>query len=187
MLAALSMNLNKMRRSSSPENFAKFAECIDLISRASTEIRNLSYLLHPPLMDEFGLRSAVMEYVEGFESRSGLKIAVDVSRDVGRLDGNREIALFRVIQESLGNVHRHSGSLTASIRIFRSGEDLVLEIGDQGRGLSGGAEANLKSGVGVRSMKERLRPFGGDVSIESTGSGTTVRAVLPNAPASLSE
>jgi signal transduction histidine kinase len=187
VLAALGMNLNTMQLDSSSENYAKFAECINLISSASSEIRNLSYLLHPPLIDETGLRTAVEEYAHGFGKRSGLQITVGISKDIGRLEGNREIALFRVIQESLGNVHRHSGSPTASIRIFRLGQDVVLEITDQGCGLPSGSEGKLKSGVGIRSMHERLRPFGGDVSIKSTGSGTVVRAVLPHAPAIVTE
>jgi two-component system NarL family sensor kinase len=154
---------------------------LDLVTSATLEIRNLSYVLHPPLMDELGLASAIGEYASGYESRSGLEITVDVSSDLGRLQGNREIALFRIIQESLGNIHRHSGSPTANIRLFREQQQVVLEITDQGRGLERGADGRIKYGVGLTSMRERLRPFGGSLSIESSSAGTKVTAVLPQA------
>jgi signal transduction histidine kinase len=181
VLAALRMNLSGMRPNSSPENSLKFSECIELVESASAEIRNLSYLLHPPLMDELGLRAAVTEYAQGFGSRSGLKILVDVAGDVGRLDGNREIVLFRVIQESLSNVHRHSGSSSASIRIRREQQTVITEIADEGRGMERGEDGQFKSGVGLKGMEERLRPFNGTFSIESSAAGTSVRVVLPNA------
>jgi signal transduction histidine kinase len=183
VLAALNMNLVRMQAASSPENAVKFAECLKLIDSAASEIRNLSYLLHPPLMDELGLASAVKEYTSGFESRSGLKITVEVASDVGRLEGNREISLFRIVQEGLGNIHRHSGSPTASIRIFRDQEQVVLEIADQGHGLQCGEDGKIGYGVGLTSMQERLRPFNGNLSIESSSAGTKVTVVLPQAPA----
>jgi len=183
VLAALSMNLAQMQKNSSPANVSKFDECLDLVSSASSEIRNLSYLLHPPLMDEFGLDSTIAEYVEGFERRSGLKIAVEVSSDVGRLQGNREIALFRIIQECLGNIHRHSGSPTGNIRIFRQDQSVVVEVTDHGRGLTRREDGKLIYGVGLRSMQERLRPFNGSLCIESSDAGTKVKVILPQAPA----
>jgi signal transduction histidine kinase len=182
VLAALSMNLGQMRRDSSIVNAGRFAECLDLASAASTEIRNLSYLLHPPLMDESGLGSAIAEYAAGFERRSKLAVAVEITSNVGRLQGNREIALFRIMQECLGNIHRHSGSSTASIRVFREGQSVVLEVADQGRGLKRGEDGGLKYGVGLRSMQERLRPFGGSLSLESSDAGTKVTVTLPHAP-----
>jgi signal transduction histidine kinase len=181
------MNLSSMQPNSSLENSIRFSECIELIESASAEIRNLSYLLHPPMIDELGLRAAVTEYAHGFESRSGLKILVDVRGDVGRLEGNREIVLFRVIQESLSNVHRHSGSSTASIRIMREQQDVVTEIVDRGRGMERGEDGKFKSGVGLKGMEERLRPLNGTFSIESSTAGTSVRVVLPNAPNVTSE
>jgi signal transduction histidine kinase len=180
VLAALSMNLTEMQQKSAPANSIKFGECIDLVVLASSEIRNLSYLLHPPLMDELGLHAAVLEYAKGFEARSGIQTAVEVSKDVGRLEGNCEIAFFRIIQEGLGNIHRHSSSRTASIKIFSAGENVVLEVCDQGRGLPDDAEGKLRYGVGIKSMEERLRQFGGTLEIFSDGkSGTTVKAVVP--------
>ncbi len=186
-LAALGMNLAQMEGNSSPANADKFAECMQLISSASAEIRNLSYLLHPPLMDELGLGSAIEEYATGFERRSGLKITVEVSGDVGRLQGNREIALFRIIQESIGNIHKHSGSPTASIRLFRDGQSVVLEIIDQGRGIEHREGAGFKYGVGLRSMQERLRPFSGTLDIESSAAGTKLTVILPQTPAMIPE
>jgi len=128
-------------------------------------------------MDEHGLPSAVAEYVEGFVKRSGIRIQVEIPKELRRLEGNREITLFR-IQESLGNIHRHSGSATATLRIFCLDQDIVLEIRDQGRGLAAGSDKR-NTGVGIRSMQERLRQFGGTLQIESNEAGTSVRAVLP--------
>jgi signal transduction histidine kinase len=187
VLAALRMNLSAMQPNSSPENSIKYSECIELIESASAEIRNLSYLLHPPMMDELGLRAAVTAYAQGFEGRSGLKILVDVSENVGRLEGNREIVLFRVIQECLSNIHRHSGSSTACIRIMREQKDVVMEIVDQGHGLERGEDGKFRSGVGLRGMEERIRPLDGIFSIESSVAGTSVRVVLPNASSVVQE
>ena len=183
VLAALNMNLAQMQKKSSPENVARFAECLELASTASSEIRNLSYLLHPPFMDELGLGSAIAEYAAGFAGRSTLKVTVNVAADVGRLEGNREIALFRIMQESLANIHRHSGSATASIQIFRDGQNVILEVADQGRGLKRSEDGRIIYGVGLRSMQERLRPFNGSLSIESSDAGTKVKVVLPHARA----
>jgi PAS domain S-box-containing protein len=180
VLAALSMTLSQMEKDSSPANLHKFEECKDLITSAASEIRNLSYLLHPPLIDEVGLASAVAEYVQGFQKRSGLSVQFEISQKVGRLDGNREITLFRIIQESLGNIHRHSGSSTASVKIFCQEEnDIVLEIRDQGRGLQNNPGGKSNAGVGIKGMQERLRPFGGTLRINSDATGTLVQVILP--------
>jgi signal transduction histidine kinase len=178
-LAGLSMTITQMHKDASGANQRRFEECRALIATAASEIRNLSYLLHPPLMDELGLPSAIAEYVHGFVKRSGIRIQIEVSQELRRLEGNREIALFRIIQESLGNIHRHSGSATASLRIFCLDQDIVLEIRDQGRGLAAGSADKKNTGVGIRSMQERLRQFGGSLQIESNETGTSVRAVLP--------
>src|ERR1700730_7291149 len=177
VLAALSMTLSQMQKDSSPANLRKFEECQDLITSAASEIRNLSYLLHPPLIDEVGLASAVAEYVQSFQKRSGLCVQFEISQKVGRLDGNREITLFRIIQESLGNIHRHSGSSTANVKIFEN--DIVLAIRDQGRGLQNNPEGKSNAGVGIKGMQERLRPFGGTLRINSDGTGTLVQVILP--------
>jgi signal transduction histidine kinase len=179
VLAALSMTLNKMQKDSSVVNLEKFTECVEMIDSVTAEIRNLSYLLHPPLMDEVGLASAVERYAQGFAKRSGLSINVEVSPELGRLDGNREITLFRIIQEALGNIHRHSGSLTATVKIFCLERDAVLEIRDHGRGMPSNSGDEMSFGVGIISMRERLREFGGSLRIESNQEGTIVRATLP--------
>ncbi len=179
LLAAMSKKVDRMEMDSSISNLNKFQECRELIASAAAELRNLSDLMHPPLIDDLGLTAALAEYIQGFEMRSGLTVQVEISDEVGRLDGDREIALFRIIQESLRNIHRHSGSSVASINIFCLGEEVVLEIRDQGRGLrtDGGSPTTLS--LGIRSMQERLRLFGGSLTIESSASGTLVRATLP--------
>ncbi|MGC1129434.1 MAG: GAF domain-containing sensor histidine kinase [Candidatus Acidiferrales bacterium] len=179
LLAALCMTIDQMAKDASPANSERLRECRKMAAAAADEIRSLSYLLHPPLIELAGLTSTVADYVEGFAKRSGIRIGVDISQDIGRLDENREIALFRVIQESLGNIHRHSGSTVANIKIFDAGKDVVLEIRDQGCGLPAAAGETQQLGVGIRSMEERLRQFGGSLAIESNGSGTKVRAILP--------
>lgn len=179
VLAALGMNIGLMAKQASELNLPKFEECRGLIRLAASEIRNLSYLLHPPLMDEAGLVSAVKEYASGFAARSGLSIQMEIDETIGRLDSDREMALFRVIQESLGNVYRHSGSATATINLYRLDADIVLEIRDQGQGLPSETGGALKLGVGIASMQERLRQIGGTLQIESGKAGTKVMAMLP--------
>lgn len=120
----------------------------------------------------------IAEYVEGFVKRGGIRIQVEVPKELRRLEGNREIALCRIIQESLGNIHRRSGSATASLRIFCLDRDIAREIRDKGRGLAAGSDRK-NTGVGDRSMQERLRQFGGSLQLESNETGTSVRAVLP--------
>jgi PAS domain S-box-containing protein len=183
-LAALTMILNRLQRESSAAHLSAFEDCLELVNAVTADTRNLSYLLHPPLIDELGLRSAVREYAQGFQNRSGVRVHVEVSHQVGRLGEDREIALFRIIQEALGNIHRHSGSSVANIAIFCDGRNVVLEVRDQGRGLPVVYDSQTNHGVGIKSMQERLRPFSGNLEIESTNTGTTIRAVLP-APARL--
>jgi signal transduction histidine kinase len=178
-LAALAMTLAQMRPDASIANAARFEECVGLVSAASAEIRSLSYLLHPPLMDIVGLGAAVREYVSEFGKRAGTRITVDVSKDFGRLEGSREIVIFRIIQEGLANVHRHSGSATASVKLYFADQSVILEITDQGRGLDLNSEGKAKYGVGLKSMQERLRPFRGKFSLISSTQGTKLTAVLP--------
>ena len=178
-LAALGMTLAQMQPKASIENAARFAECVGLVSAASAEIRSLSYLLHPPLMDIIGLGAAVKEFVSEFGKRAGTHITVDVAKDFGRLTGNREIVIFRIIQEGLANVHRHSGSATASIKLYFAEQDAILEITDQGHGLAADSEGNVKYGVGIKSMQERLRPFRGKLELISSPQGTKLTATLP--------
>jgi len=178
-LAALSMTLAGMKPNASTANAAHVEECVGLVSAASAEIRSLSYLLHPPLMDIIGLGAAVREFVSEFGRRAGIHITVDIAKDFGRLKGNREIVIFRIIQEGVANVHRHSGSATASIKLCFVNQDVILEITDQGRGLKLDSEGKVKYGVGVKSMQERLRPFRGKLELNSSARGTKLIASLP--------
>lgn len=177
LLALLQINLSGLQRDASPQNSSKIAECIDMVASATADIRSLAYLLHPPLMDALGLSAAVKDYAEGLQQRSGLQISVDISDEIGRFEENREIALFRIIQECLGNIHRHSGSTTATIKMFRLDDNIVTEVSDHGHGFD--ATNNTRRGVGLRSMEERLRTVDGNLSIRSDSTGTTVKAVLP--------
>jgi two-component system, NarL family, sensor kinase len=142
----------------------------------------MSYLLHPPLLEEAGLVSAVKWYVEGFTTRSTVQVSLELPSELGRLPQQMEITIFRLIQESLTNIHRHSGSKTALIRLTRDDEHVHLKIADQGKGFSLYALANKersRPGVGILGMKERVRRFGGTLEFLSTGNGTTVQANLP--------
>ena len=158
-------------------------ECIPLVERAIREVRTLSYLLYPPMLEELGLPSAIRWHLEGFSKRSGIQTTCEVETGV-RLPKDAELALFRIFQESLTNVHRHSQSKTARIRFTVEADTAVLEVQDQGTGLPPelchlNTAAMSKLGVGVRGMYERIRQLGGDLSITSNAEGTTVRASLP--------
>ena len=156
-------------------------EARKLIEQSLQEIRTLSYLLHPPLLDELGLPSALRWFVRGFENRSGITVALSVYEDMVRLPPPVESALFRVVQEALTNIHRHSESATAEIRLTRSAHEVVLEIADHGRGIStdAGSELDIASlGLGISGMRVRLHQLGGELEIRSTGEGTTVRATV---------
>ena len=149
------------------------------------EIRTLSYLLHPPLLDQAGLVSALKWYAQGFSKRSGIYVDV-FAEPIDRLPADLELALFRVVQESLANVRHHSGSETASIRLERKSDEISLEIQDKGRGLANRSDASSKNGedliemgVGIPGMQQRLRQLGGRLEIASNSEGTTITAVVP--------
>jgi len=159
---------------------AQAQELVDLLHR---ELRTTSYLLHPPLLDETGLFSAISWYAQGMTQRSGLQIDFDFADDFGRLPRETELLVFRIVQESLTNIHRHSGSKTASIRITRDAEVITVDITDQGRGIPPEKLEAIQagsSGLGIRAMRERLRQFGGGLTIDSGGSGTRVVATIPS-------
>jgi PAS domain S-box-containing protein len=186
-LAALSMNLSLVERSTpnfSPGAHAAFAESLRLTEGCLREIRTLSYLLHPPLLEEAGLVYALRGYVEGFTRRSGVRVELDVPGGIGRLPDEMETTLFRIVQESLTNVHLHSGSPTARIALLERDDEVVLEISDRGRGFStakrnGNTMVTAELGVGIRSMQERARQAGGRLEIHNAALGVTVSAVLP--------
>jgi signal transduction histidine kinase len=158
------------------------AENIVWVEQISTEIRTISHLLHPPLLDEVGLASALRWYIDGFRDRSTINVEIDVSPDLGRLSAEKETAIFRIVQECLTNIHRHSGSKTATIRISKDGERIVVTAKDSGRGIPSDKLSLIRSGrsgIGFRGMAERIRFLGGNLEIGSTNAGTTVTANLP--------
>lgn len=185
ILAALGMTLASMVQGAQQDP-ARFSEDADeaqkLVQQLSQEIRTMSYLLHPPLLDESGLTVAFQFYVEGIAQRSGLKIQLEISKELGRLPRNTELIIFRLVQESLTNILRHSGSTTATIRIARKPDQLLLEVEDRGKGMSPEKLAQVQaqgSGVGLRGMRERLRLIGGHMNIESNEKGTKVSFTVP--------
>jgi PAS domain S-box-containing protein len=154
----------------------------DLVQHLARELRTTSYLLHPPLLDETGISSALNWYVQGLAERSSLKIDLQVPDNFGRLPSEMEIVIFRLVQECLTNIHRHSGSKTAIIRIEREENAVRVKVEDNGRGMSPERLAAIQSqgtGVGIRGMRERVRHLRGDLRIESNGSGTKIFATLP--------
>ena len=186
MLAAVSMNMAHVTheaRSLSPDAHKALEDNAGLLEQLSSEIRTISHLLHPPLLDEVGLQSALQWYIDGFSERSKIKVDLELPDDFGRLPRNLEITLFRVVQECLTNIHRHSGSNTAAIRVSRSQNEVRLEVRDAGKGIPAEAQTSLSSGklsgVGLRGMHERLRQMGGHLDVQSNGNGTLVLATLP--------
>jgi signal transduction histidine kinase len=145
------------------------------VEQSVQEVRTLSHLLHPPLLEEAGLPSALDWYVKGFAERSGIPIELELDPNLGRLSREIETTIFRVVQESLTNVHRHSGSSSASIRVLRKGPEVSIEISDSGKGMA----PDPRLGVGIQGMRERLRQLGGKLQIESPGIGTRVQAIVP--------
>ncbi len=150
----------------------------ELVKQSLDEIRTVSYLLHPPLLDELGLDTALRGFVEGFSARSEIQVSLNLPPNMGELSRDIQLAIFRVVQESLTNIHRHSGSRSASIHLTMTPDRLTLEIADQGRGMAPVLPIS-RAGVGIYGMRERIRQLGGHCEIESSARGTTVRAILP--------
>jgi two-component system, NarL family, sensor kinase len=150
-----------------------------MVAQVSKEIRTISHLLHPPLLDVAGLCSAIRWYVDGFSERSHIKVDLDLAADLGRLTTDAEIAIFRVVQECLTNVYRHSGSGWCSLKLERQPDMLLLEIRDSGCGMPRPSNGVRPTGVGLRGMEERLRQLGGSLTIDSDADGTTIVAMLP--------
>ena len=191
LLAAMSMNISLIdgdRAKLGPEALKAVEANLKLIEDAGQEIRTMSHLLHPPLLDEVGLDSALRWYVDGFAERS--KISVDLQLSPGFSNGlprDFALSLFRIVQECLTNIHRHSGSLSAFVAVERSADAITLTVNDQGRGMAPDLQARIatgeSSGVGFRGMRERIRQFGGRLEVSSDENGTRILAVLPFAPA----
>lgn len=184
-LTALKLELAGIERELAPRNpqlARRLVSSIETARQISDELRTISYLLHPPLLDELGLGSALRWYVDGFEKRSGINIHLELTME-GRLLPELETTLFRVVQECLINIHRHSGSPKASIRVSQSPRQITLEVEDEGRGISSEELADINSGaslgVGLRGMRERIKDLGGEMEIVSSGQGTKVKAIIP--------
>ncbi len=200
-ITAVKLNLGLLRRHLGRDGSSggKFADVLDegeeLMDQAATELRTLSYLLHPPMLDDIGLAAAISWYVEGFARRSGLRIELEAPIDLGRLPAQVETSLYRIVQEALSNVHLHSGSKSARIRLNKRANAIWLRIQDRGKGMpaaimqngAGGNGGALDStpdgapalGVGIAGMRQRLRQLGGRLEIRSTSHGTTITAVVP--------
>jgi PAS domain S-box-containing protein len=187
-LTGLSLNLALIKEravlATDPVASEALAESIDLAGRALGELRSISYLLHPPMLDEAGLPKALSWFVDGFARRTRIRVDLEISPGFDRLPRDLETALFRVAQESLANVYRHSGSTTARVRLALDSGWVTLEIEDEGKGFSAerfenGAGAPVALGVGIRGMRERLRELGGRLEIKSGKTGTRVIAVSP--------
>jgi signal transduction histidine kinase len=183
MVAAMKINLDVLNErvdARDGETKRLVVESIAIVDEMNRQLRTVSYLLHPPLLDETGLQSALRWYTEGFSQRSGIEVNLEISPGFCRLPHDLEIALFRVVQESLTNVHRHSGSSTAKIQLIQEGENIRVEVVDNGNGLSTGLyQGKFIPGVGIMGMQERMRQFGGNCEIIPTQNGTTIRATVP--------
>ena len=183
-LAALDLNLGWIRQSVGaldPRTEGVIDESAEIVKQCSQEIRDFSYLLYPPLLDEYGLASALHWYTEGFARRTRIQVTLDIASNLPRRSRDVETALFRVVQECLTNVHRHAASPTVSIRIVQEANRLSLEVADQGHGVhvaTPGSPAS-RPGTGLAGMRERMRELGGALEIESGTHGTIVRASLP--------
>ena len=153
---------------------------LEMASAALLKIRNLSYLLHPPLLDESGLLPAIHWFLEGFKKRSDLQILFDYKPlNFPRLSKDIETSIFRIIQESLTNVYRHSGSKECRIEIHQLGASVIVRVRDFGKGIPPETAGTIHTGVGIGGMRERLKQFGGDLRIRKTEPGTLVEAVVP--------
>jgi PAS domain S-box-containing protein len=185
-LVALATMLGQLRGSlpaSRRRSDSLLSQCKVLADQCIREVRTLSYLLYQPVLDQTGLVDAVRDYVKGYTERSGIQVELKLSPSFGRMARDVELALYRVMQEALTNIHRHSGSRRAKIRIDCN-SDLTLEISDLGRGISANArigrdEPQFGFGVGIPSMQERVKLIGGRLEIDSTDHGTTVRVTIP--------
>jgi signal transduction histidine kinase len=162
----------------SPDAANRLADNVTMVDEVSKQIRTISYLLHPPLLDEAGIASALRCYLEGFAKRSGIVVKLDIDPKIGRQASEIEIAAFRLVQEGLTNIHRHSGSREAEIHVVRSEATLTIEVVDFGRGMNFLDLAN-QDGVGLRGMQERLRSLSGTLRIQSNEQGTKLTGIIP--------
>ncbi len=185
-LALLTINLSLVKDKSptqSREVEKLFSQCISLTTNISDELRTLSYLLHPPLLDECGLETAIQWYVSGINQRKGPHVAVEITRELRRLTEEAELAIFRVVQASLTNVHLHSKATEATINIEQNSDEVILTIRDNGKGIPDGVldhSSRVKTvGVGITGMRERMEQLGGHLEVETSCCGTKVKARVP--------
>jgi signal transduction histidine kinase len=184
-LFMINMNLSRLQggRVDPLEEGDVLGECRKLCDQSLQEIRTLSYLLHPPMLDEAGLVGAIRWYVNGYVKRSGIHIEVLAVNEIGRLASEVETALFRIVQECLTNVRRHSGSSSADIRLQKEEDEVILQIRDHGRGMPKidltESDGSVSPGVGIPGMRQRLRQLGGILEIESSDRGIVVTATVP--------
>jgi signal transduction histidine kinase len=187
LLAGICMNLSVVSREAgrlSPNAQKAMSDNAEMVQEIIRNVRSMSHLLHPPLLDESGLRSALSWYVDEFGRRSGVKVNFECSPELGRLPSDMEIALFRIVQESLGNVLRHSQSPTAFISLDTSRDEILLSVKDEGVGMSSDRERQIqmgdRQGVGVRGMRERVRQLNGSFKVRSGARGTEISVALPH-------
>jgi signal transduction histidine kinase len=181
-LAGVKMNLDMFSNSRPADGL--FTEAMELLDQSIAETRTISHLLHPPLLDEAGFSSAAKWYLEGFAQRSGIPVKIDVPENLGRLPKAIELGLFRVLQESLTNIHRHSGSPRAEVALKASPDKVVLEIRDFGKGIPPRLLVSFQTkgisfGVGLTGMRERVRELGGHLEVQAKSPGTLVSVALP--------
>jgi signal transduction histidine kinase len=186
LLVALNMNLSRIQTgfpAFGQNEITLLNDSISLVRELLRQIRTISHLLHPPLLDEVGLASAIRWYAEEFSKRSKIQLNLDLPAALDRLPPDVEISVFRIIQECLTNVHRHSNSSEAGIRLTCDDGELTVEVWDRGRGMSseklGDLSCPARGGVGIRGMRERLRQFGGILEVRSDAWGTRVVAQIP--------
>jgi two-component system, NarL family, sensor kinase len=188
VMGALAIDLEKaqhlLRGGDDSKIRTLLAHSSELAERATTELRTISFLLHPPILDDLGLDGALSWYAEGFSRRSGIQVHIDVQRDLGRLPHELELTIFRIVQEAVANVHRHSASPNMEICVHRDAHEVTLQIIDHGRGMPPGIAEQVRHGraavgVGIAGMRERVRQLGGRLQIDSDVNGTRIRAMLP--------
>lgn len=181
-LIALITNLGILRDSVPPDDPGTqklVSDSVRMLQHCTEELRTISYLLHPPLLNELGLVSALHDFIEGFQARTGLKVSVHLDATIGRFDQQLELTVFRVVQEALSNIRRHSESETAAISLEQRSEYLYLQIADTGRGIpSDVLEKSNSNGVGIAGMRERVKLLGGQFEIQSSNRGTRIDVVL---------
>ena len=167
-----------------PDRTKCLSHCLEAVEQCLKETRTISHLLHPPLLDEVGFGSAARWYVDTFSRRGGREVKCNIPDVLPRLQKNTELALFRVMQESLTNVHRHSGCSRVEVTIDFDDENVTLRVKDNGSGIPGDRlkafrNSGCEVGIGLAGMRERMRDLGGRLVLDSNGEGTTVTAVVP--------